>query len=59
MHRTLPVLSEHIFALQGTAGLTMNEYNLENPDKIDSVTTIEPSRYMSLGQAPSSRVVVG
>jgi beta-glucosidase len=58
MHRTLPVLSEHIFDLQGTAGFTMTKYNLQDPLKIDSVTTIESSRYMSPGQAPSSRVVI-
>jgi beta-glucosidase len=58
MYRTLPVLSEHIFDLHGTAGLTLSRYNLENPNKIDSVTTIQSSRYMSLGQAPASRVTL-
>ncbi|KAI4853970.1 family 3 glycoside hydrolase [Aureobasidium sp. EXF-8845] len=58
LHRTLPVLSEHILDLHGAAGLTMTRYNLENPDKIDSVTAVRSSRYMSLGQAPSSKVTI-
>jgi beta-glucosidase len=58
MHRTYPVLAEHLHDLDGNAGLTMTKYNLDNPEKVDSVTTIESSRYMSLGQAPASRVTI-
>ncbi|KEQ93013.1 hypothetical protein AUEXF2481DRAFT_6977 [Aureobasidium subglaciale EXF-2481] len=34
----------------------MAKYRLEDPNKVDSVQTVQACRYMSLGQAPSSRV---
>ncbi|THX17001.1 family 3 glycoside hydrolase [Aureobasidium pullulans] len=58
MHRTLPVLAEDLTDLQGTAGLTLTKYSLDNPEKVDAVTTVQTSRYMSLGQAPSSKVII-
>ncbi|TIA85096.1 family 3 glycoside hydrolase [Aureobasidium pullulans] len=58
MHRTLPVLAENLADLQGTAGLTLTRYSLDNPEKADAVTTVQTSRYMSLGQAPSSKVII-
>ncbi|THX77323.1 family 3 glycoside hydrolase [Aureobasidium pullulans] len=58
MHRTLPVLAENMADLQGTAGLTLTKYSLDNPEKVDAVSTVQTSRYMSLGQAPSSKVII-
>lgn len=58
MHRTLPVLAENLTDLQGTAGLTLTKYSLGNPEKVDAVSTVQTSRYMSLGQAPSSKVII-
>ncbi|KAI5236745.1 family 3 glycoside hydrolase [Aureobasidium subglaciale] len=58
MHRTLPVLSESLLDLEGRPGLTMTKYSLEDPNKVDNVQTVQACRYMSLGQAPSSRVIL-
>ena len=58
MHRTLPVLAENLADLQGTAGLTLTKYSLGDPEIVDVVTTVQTSRYTTLGQAPSSKVII-
>ncbi|KAI5208164.1 family 3 glycoside hydrolase [Aureobasidium subglaciale] len=58
MQRTLPILSENLLDLEGRPGLTMTKYSLEHSNKVDNVQTVQVCRYMSLGQAPASRVIL-
>ncbi|THX41394.1 family 3 glycoside hydrolase, partial [Aureobasidium pullulans] len=52
------MLAENLADLHGTAGLTLTKYSLGDPEIVDVVTTVQTSRYMSLGQAPSSKVII-
>ncbi|TIA57753.1 family 3 glycoside hydrolase [Aureobasidium pullulans] len=58
MYRILSVLAENLTALQDITGLTMTKYSLDDPDKVDAVATVQTSRYTSLGQAASSKVII-